>query len=111
MEVGIPDHIETEEEKKARLDEQYFKVKLSKIEEDQPEAFSKYHSLLLDEKIKLAKENGGKPVKISLEEREKILNRAEAVINFGADPVKMEHDWETFTSNDGRPPIGGAQDD
>lgn len=68
-----------------------------------------YDQLLLEKQIELAKENKGKPVTISVEEREKILSRARQVAQYGnADPKRMAGDWDYRNQ---RPPIGGAQDD
>lgn len=35
---------------------------------------------------------------------------AEPTPLFSVDPKKMKKDWEKHTSEEGRPPIGGAQD-
>ncbi|QQG41761.1 MAG: hypothetical protein HYV90_00385 [Candidatus Woesebacteria bacterium] len=70
-----------------------------------------YRTLLLKAQLKGAKSNKGASVTISLEEREKLLDRARQIAQFGhADPEKMADDWERASAN-GRPPLGGAQDD
>ena len=71
-----------------------------------------YYNILTDEQARRAKDNNGKPVVIGVEERESFLDKATRIALFGsADPQRMERDWEAATSKDGRPPIGGAQDD
>ena len=71
-----------------------------------------YYKILTDEQTRRARENNGKPVAIDVEERESFLDKAARIALYGsADPQKMERDWEAATSKDGRPPIGGAQDD
>lgn len=71
-----------------------------------------YYSLLSAEQVARAKANKGRPVRLSVEEREAILGQAERNIFYGrVDAKKMEKDWEMATSRDGRPPLGGALDD
>lgn len=70
-----------------------------------------YHRLLLDEHVKLAKENNNHPVAVSIEEREKIFGQADTNVFVGhVDSKKMSNAWDK-ASRDGRGPIGGAQDD
>ena len=107
---GHPDYQETEEQKEIRLAEKRLALKLLDLEKDQPRIHSKYQEFLLREKLELAKKNEGRPVKIPVEEKEKILERATSTVIYGADPEKVMKDWESHTSKDGRPPIGGAQD-
>lgn len=68
-----------------------------------------YNQLLLEKQIGLAKENGGKPVTLSIEDREEVLDQARRKAQYGnADSERMAKDWD---SRDKRPPIGGSQDD
>ncbi len=78
------------------------------------EVRERYHSLLLDEKIRMAKENGNRPAgPVSLKLREMMLESAEKTetVEDAKKAFKMERDWVGHTSKDGRPPIGGAPDD
>ncbi|KKU09868.1 MAG: hypothetical protein UX13_C0027G0003 [Candidatus Woesebacteria bacterium GW2011_GWB1_45_5] len=69
-----------------------------------------YQSILTAEQAQRARENNGKTVTIDITEKEQFLDRATAIVIYGkADPQKMAQDWES-ASRDGRPPIGGAQD-
>ncbi len=71
-----------------------------------------YSRVLLDENLRLAKENG-KPVKIPLERREELLDIAQKhSFEDARKIVKMDHDWDGATDKEtGRPPIGGAPND
>lgn len=76
-----------------------------------PAIRDKYQDLLTKKQIEGAKGNNGKPVTITVEDRELLLKRAERIVFYGnVDPDKMQEDWERAASN-GRPPIGGAVDD
>lgn len=91
--------------------EHYFKHDLEKSPRDVQD---KYHHLLLDEQLKRAKENGNRPAgPVPLNIREMILQAANVPgdIEGAKKSLKMARDWETYTSKDGRPPIGGAKDD
>lgn len=77
-----------------------------------PNIKREYGDILFSERIRLGKENGGKPVAISLEQKKDILNKATSNITIGrVDSEKMKDAWERETSKGGRPPIGGAKDD
>jgi hypothetical protein len=66
---------------------------------------------LIEEQVRLANENGGKPVKISIERREELLKQADTIVYVGrVDPKKIGEAWEK-ASRGGRGPIGGALDD
>lgn len=90
--------------------EHYFDHDLNSSPKDVQE---KYHHLLLDERLKCAEKNGGKPAgPIPLDVREMLLRAAKVPgdTHDSEKALKMERDWNTYTSKDGRPPIGGAQD-
>jgi hypothetical protein len=108
---GHIDPQETEEQKEERHAEQRLALELIDLKKDQPEIYLKYHNFLLQEKLELAKKNEGRPVKIPIETKQQILGRARSTVINGADPVKVLKDFNAYTSKDGRPPIGGAQDD
>ncbi|KKR89810.1 hypothetical protein A2434_00080 [Candidatus Woesebacteria bacterium RIFOXYC1_FULL_41_14] len=88
----------------------YFEERLAKSPQEVRE---RYSGILLDEQLRLAKENKGRPVKVPLDVREHFLNMA--ISGRDVDSVRMSRNmakyWEAATSKDGRPPIGGAQDD
>lgn len=71
-----------------------------------------YSRILLDENLRLAKENG-KPVTIPIERREEFLVIAQShTMEDARKIVKMDHDWDAATDREtGRPPIGGAVND
>jgi hypothetical protein len=77
-----------------------------------PSIKREYGDIYFSEQMRLGKENGGKPVTISLEQKKDFLNKATSNITIGrVDPIKMGEAWEKETSKEGRPPIGGARDD
>jgi hypothetical protein len=91
--------------------ERYFESDLANLSKDIRERFER---LALDEKLRMAKENSGKPKgPIPLEKRKEYLDLAKS--DKDIEEVRMlmgaDHDWNKATSKDGRPPIGGAQDD
>ena len=90
--------------------EKYFNLDLIKSPED---VRNRYSSLLLREQLDLAKKNNGRPMRVSLETRERFLHVAKNTQNDeeARRVIKMEKDWNAATSKDGRPPIGGATDD
>jgi hypothetical protein len=82
------------------------------LDETKPAVQEEYYRLLLDMQIESVKKSGGSPEIITVEQRKKLLDQAQTNVSMGhIDPEKMERDWENATSKDGRPPIGGAQDD
>jgi len=87
-----------------------FALKLGRSPQD---VVYRYSGILLGEQLKLAQKNKGRPVDIPVEERERFLRLAAS--GYDRDSVekmeKMEKDWNSATSKDGRPPIGGAQHD
>lgn len=100
--MSQPTSIDTEEKR--------FEHDLQALPKENRDIYSK---ILLDEKIKLAKENNGRPVQIELERREELLRLARASENIeeAKKLLKIEQNWNTATlANNGRPPIGGAQD-
>lgn len=101
-----------------------------------PEVRVKYGKELLKEQVDAAKKNNNRPVSFSISERRKILNQVmsdaqgdesarnmttgvesigQSGVNisrdYGTNSDIMEKRWEKATSKNGRPPIGGAQDD
>ena len=71
-----------------------------------------YFERLSDERIKLSEGDKSKPIIISFEKKNEILDQAMRDLHkLPADPTKMGEDWEKNTTPDGRPPIGGAQND
>lgn len=106
-EFGLQESQESE-----RLARKRFELELKNTQRDKPIVYLEYSKLLSEEQIRLAKENSGKPVKIVTERREGLLRQAHINVYIGhVNPERMERDWEGATSKDGRPPIGGAQDD
>ena len=95
--------------KQLEVEEQEFALKLGNVGESVKSA---YHVLLLDEQIRLARENGDKPIQVPVETKNRLLELAED----GRDrqsaqkALHMERSFEAHTVN-GRPPIGGAVDD
>jgi len=87
-----------------------FALKLSRSPQD---VVYRYSGILLREQLKLAKQNKGRSVDIPVEERERFLRLAASGYDkdFVEKMEKMERDWNSATSKDGRPPIGGAQND
>lgn len=72
---------------------------------------TEYDQLLIDFQIEGAKGNNGRPITVTVEDRERLLAEAERNVIYGhVDPDKMASDWEAATTKEGRPPIGGAQD-
>lgn len=73
----------------------------------------RYSHILLDEQLRTAKENQGKPQGIPVETRKDLFLIAKTTkdVEEARKRVKMQRDWQNATSKDGRPPIGGAQDD
>jgi len=89
------------------VDRKSFDLRLAAVSEGTRQ---EYQNILTNEQIRRAKENKGKPVAISTAERELFLNRATKTVLYGkVDPQRMARDWEAASRN-GRPPIGGAQD-
>jgi hypothetical protein len=90
--------------------ERYFKLEIDRLS---PDISQKYSRLLLDEQLRAAKNAQGKPQHVPLETREELLELAKSGRSIEDDRllISMEHDYKTATSKDGRPPIGGAQDD
>lgn len=94
---------ESQEEKRFELD-----LKMSSAD-----VRDRYSHILLDEQLRSAKENHGKPQEISIEAREDLFLIAKTTndVEEARKHIKMQRDWQNATSKDGRPPIGGAQDD
>lgn len=90
------------------LREKYFNEDLKKS--DQKKSLE-YHQLLFAEQKRLLKENNG-IVTVPIERREELFRQAGTNITIGrVDRKHMEERWSSNISLDGRPPIGGAQDD
>lgn len=92
-------------------EERYFESDLDNLSKDIRERFER---LALDEKLRMAKENSGKPKgTIPLEKRKEYLDLAKSDrdIEEARMLARADHGWNRATSKDGRPPIGGAQDD
>lgn len=80
------------------------------------EVQDRYYAVYLDENLRRAEKHGGKPDpndKLSLEEKEKFFKIAKTTKSKDEARlvIKMERDYDNAHSKDGRPPIGGAQDD
>ncbi len=91
--------------------EKYFEYNLRNAPEG---ARNRYYTLLVKEQLEKAKENNGKPQgSVSLELRENLLRIAKITRDNeeARNLLKMDKAWEGARSKDGRPPIGGAQDD
>jgi hypothetical protein len=101
---------EIDVQKARELEEKEFNLHLeTKVP---PSIKREYSDLFFSEQMRLGKENGGKPVTISLEQKRYLLNKAISNITIGrVDSEKMKDAWERETSKGGRPPIGGAKDD
>lgn len=85
---------------------------LQNLEKNERNVFDEYQKILLHKQIDLMKKNDNKPVHITIAERRYLIEQAKSNIdNEHPGSVKMKRDWETATSKNGRPPIGGAQDD
>lgn len=90
------------------LREKFFNEDLKKSDQ---KISLEYHQLLFAEQKRLLKENNG-IVTVPIERREYLFRQAGTNITIGhVDQKRMEERWSNNTSPDGRPPIGGAQDD
>lgn len=106
MEKDISDSKKTEDLAKRKLE-----FDILKLRDENPAVYMEYFDLLIKKQINLLKENGNKPVIVTTEQKENLIKQAHTNIIMGhVDPAKMERDWERASEN-GRPPIGGAQDD
>lgn len=77
-----------------------------------PKIREEYTGLLLKHQLQGSKNNHERTITVTVEDRERLLKDAETNVLYGhVDSEKMATDWDTATSKDGRPPIGGAQDD
>jgi hypothetical protein len=79
---------------------------------------SEYLRLLSKERDRLTEINNGKQVEVGYQRSEELLNQARQNVATGNDHMSrndrlrsVEKAWNKATTKDGRPPIGGAQDD
>lgn len=95
--------VESQEVKRFELD----------LKSSAPDVRDRYSHILLDEQLRIAKENQSKPQGVSVETRKDLFLIAKITkdVEEARKRVKMQRDWQNATSKDGRPPIGGAQDD
>jgi hypothetical protein len=90
--------------------EKSFELDLRELPDD---VRSRYNRLYLDLRLKQAKQNQGKPAgSVSLEERQELMLIARTTRSDeeARRAFHMQESWEGATSSEGRPPIGGAQD-
>jgi hypothetical protein len=71
---------------------------------------SKYLSLLREEVNNFKEKNGDEPVEIGCIRSVELFTQAEEIVRQEV-LGKMEGAWDKATTKEGRPPIGGAQDD
>lgn len=91
--------------------ERYFESDIKTLPKEIRE---RYERLALDEKVRMAHENSGRPRgPIPLEKRQEYLKMAKSDrdIEEARMLARAGHEWDRAASKDGRPPIGGAQDD
>lgn len=75
-----------------------------------------YYQLLSRERAELSKERGGRPPQFSVADKRELLRRAKSIRKGASllglkNPFKTDSRWRKAHSKEGRPPIGGAQDD
>lgn len=91
--------------------ERSFELDLSQLPDDER---GRYDRLYLDLKLRQARQNHGKPGgPLPLETRQGLMLIAKTTRSDeeARKAFSMQESWERATSKNGRPPIGGAQDD